>query len=83
MMVRLIRGLLAAAAAAATWATVVGDDWDVLVAHFLGVDHCGHRFGPDHPAMAAKLTQMDGVIRWVSPQQPLTTKAVTPGDLLG
>ncbi len=42
---------------------MVGDDWDVLVAHFLGVDHCGHRFGPDHPAMADKLTQMDGVIR--------------------
>lgn len=43
--------------------TVVGEDWEVLVAHFLGVDHCGHRFGPDHPAMADKLTQMDGVIR--------------------
>lgn len=43
--------------------TVSGGDWDVLVAHFLGVDHCGHRFGPDHPAMADKLTQMDGVIR--------------------
>lgn len=42
---------------------VVGDDWDILLAHFLGVDHCGHRFGPDHPAMADKLTQMDGVIR--------------------
>ena len=42
---------------------VVGEDWDVLVAHFLGVDHCGHRFGPDHPAMGQKLTQMDGVIR--------------------
>lgn len=43
--------------------TVAGGDWEVLVAHFLGVDHCGHRFGPDHPAMADKLTQMDGVIR--------------------
>lgn len=43
--------------------TVAGGDWDVLVTHFLGVDHCGHRFGPDHPAMADKLTQMDGVIR--------------------
>ena len=41
----------------------MGDDWDVLVAHFLGVDHCGHRVGPDHPAMADKLTQMDGVVR--------------------
>ncbi|KAK3550440.1 hypothetical protein QTP86_025675 [Hemibagrus guttatus] len=45
--------------------TMDGDDWDVLIAHFLGVDHCGHRFGPDHPAMAEKLTQMDGVIRRV------------------
>lgn len=52
--------------------TVVGDDWDVLVAHFLGVDHCGHRFGPDHPAMADKLTQMDGVIR--SDQPTLTSR---------
>ena len=39
------------------------DDWDVLIAHFLGVDHCGHRYGPDHPAMAEKLTQMDKVWR--------------------
>ena len=46
--------------------TVEGDDWDVLIAHFLGVDHCGHRFGPDHPAMAEKLTQMDEVIRSVA-----------------
>ena len=37
--------------------------WDVLIAHFLGVDHCGHRYGPNHPAMAEKLTQMDKVIR--------------------
>ena len=22
--------------------------WDVLVAHFLGVDHVGHTFGPSH-----------------------------------
>ena len=39
------------------------DDWDMLIAHFLGVDHCGHRYGPNHPAMADKLTQMDQVIR--------------------
>ena len=38
-------------------------DWDVLIAHFLGVDHCGHRFGPNHPAMTDKLIQMDSVIR--------------------
>jgi phosphatidylinositol glycan class O len=38
-------------------------DWDVLIAHFLGVDHCGHRYGPYHPVMAEKLTQMDQMLR--------------------
>jgi phosphatidylinositol glycan class O len=46
------------------------DDWDVVVAHFLGVDHVGHRFGPSHPAMAAKLAQMDGVVRSVADALP-------------
>ena len=40
-------------------------DWDVLIGHFLGVDHCGHKFGPNHPEMASKLTQMDTVLRYV------------------
>lgn len=38
-------------------------DWDVLIGHFLGVDHCGHRYGPQHPAMVGKLEEMDQVIR--------------------
>ena len=41
------------------------NDWDVLIAHFLGVDHCGHKFGPNHPEMASKLTQMDTVLRYI------------------
>ncbi|XP_029921447.1 GPI ethanolamine phosphate transferase 3 [Myripristis murdjan] len=60
--------------------TMVSDDWDVLVAHFLGVDHCGHRFGPDHPAMADKLTQMDGVIRSVIERLENDTLLVVMGD---
>ena len=39
-------------------------DWDVIVAHYLGVDHCGHRYGPNHPAMADKLNEMDEIIRY-------------------
>ena len=39
-------------------------DFDVLIAHFLGVDHCGHTFGPDHPRMSDKLQQMDQVVRY-------------------
>jgi phosphatidylinositol glycan class O len=37
-------------------------DWDVLIAHFLGVDHVGHTHGPDHPAMTTKLAQMNGTL---------------------
>ncbi|XP_064467465.1 GPI ethanolamine phosphate transferase 3-like isoform X2 [Ornithodoros turicata] len=39
------------------------NNWDVLIGHVLGVDHCGHWFGRDHPSMAAKLRQMDQAIR--------------------
>ncbi|KAI4876353.1 hypothetical protein NFI96_017816 [Prochilodus magdalenae] len=60
--------------------TMEGDDWDVLIAHFLGVDHCGHRFGPDHPAMAEKLTQMDDVIRSVIKRLQNDTLLVVMGD---
>ena len=34
-------------------------DWDVLIAHALGVDHAGHRYGPNHPEMSRKLDEMD------------------------
>lgn len=37
-------------------------DWDVIIAHFLGVDHCGHRYGPSHPEMANKLAQMNDIV---------------------
>lgn len=37
-------------------------EWDVLIGHFLGVDHAGHRYGPDHHAMRDKLQQMNEVI---------------------
>jgi len=36
--------------------------WDFLIGHFLGVDHVGHRMGPDHPTMKAKLEQMNDVL---------------------
>jgi len=37
-------------------------DWDVTLAHFLGVDHVGHRFDPFHPVMRDKLSQMNAII---------------------
>lgn len=35
--------------------------WDVIFGHYLGVDHAGHRYGPDHPAMKSKLAEMNEV----------------------
>lgn len=39
-------------------------DWQVLIAHFLGVDHCGHKHGPLHEEMSRKLDEMNDVIRY-------------------
>ncbi|EGN97727.1 hypothetical protein SERLA73DRAFT_56998 [Serpula lacrymans var. lacrymans S7.3] len=36
--------------------------WDFAIAHGLGVDHAGHRVGPDHPTMRAKLAQMNDLL---------------------
>lgn len=38
------------------------DDWNLFIAHFLGVDHCGHRYGPFHNEMRRKLTEMNEII---------------------
>jgi phosphatidylinositol glycan class O len=38
-------------------------NYDVLIAHFLGVDHCGHKYGPDHPSMDEKLAEINDVLK--------------------
>jgi len=55
-------------------------EWDVMFAHFLGVDHAGHRYGPNHPAMTAKLQQMDGVLRDLVKKLDDDTLLVVMGD---
>lgn len=54
--------------------------WDVIFAHYLGADHAGHRYGPDHPAMTAKLQQMDTVIRQIINLLDDRTLLVVMGD---
>jgi GPI ethanolamine phosphate transferase 3 subunit O len=55
-------------------------EWDVMIAHFLGVDHAGHRYGPNHPAMTAKLEQMNVVLREVAAALDEETLLVVMGD---
>lgn len=37
-------------------------DWGLLIAHFLGVDHVGHTHGPSSPHMTRKLDEMNTVL---------------------
>ena len=54
--------------------------WDVFIGHFLGVDHAGHKFGPDHPEMARKLGEMDSVVEEVAARLPPDTVLLVFGD---
>eukprot|EP00963_Diacronema_lutheri_P010090 scaffold956_cov389-Pavlova_lutheri.AAC.8 len=38
------------------------NEWDVLIGHFLGVDHVGHIFSVDDEEMSHKLHQMDNFL---------------------
>lgn len=55
-------------------------EWDLLIGHLLGVDHAGHRYGPAHPAMTAKLRQMDDFIRNLTVTIDDDTVLVVMGD---
>ncbi|XP_037946373.1 GPI ethanolamine phosphate transferase 3-like [Teleopsis dalmanni] len=59
---------------------LVKSDWQVLIAHFLGVDHCGHKHGPMHHEMARKLTEMNNVIRMVIDKMDNDTTLFVMGD---
>lgn len=56
------------------------DQWDVIFGHYLGVDHAGHRYGPDHVATNDKLKQMDQVIRDIMAALDDETLLVVMGD---
>ncbi|KAI0298191.1 hypothetical protein BC826DRAFT_1103125 [Russula brevipes] len=54
--------------------------WDFLIGHFLGVDHVGHRVGPDHPTMLAKQQQMNDVLKRVVDALHEDTLLIVLGD---
>jgi len=40
-------------------------DWDMLILHYLGLDHIGHVHGPNSPLVPRKLREMDSVVKEV------------------
>ncbi|XP_023175163.2 GPI ethanolamine phosphate transferase 3 [Drosophila hydei] len=59
---------------------LASNDWQVLIAHFLGVDHCGHKHGPIHDEMARKLTEMNDIISSVVAGMDNDTTLLIMGD---
>ncbi|KAJ8609998.1 hypothetical protein MRB53_038838 [Persea americana] len=39
------------------------DDWNVMIMHYLGLDHIGHKTGPQGPNMLPKQKEMDGIVK--------------------
>jgi len=40
-------------------------DWDVLILHYLGLDHIGHLAGPRSALVLPKLREMDGIVKLI------------------
>ncbi|EHA24395.1 hypothetical protein ASPNIDRAFT_182442 [Aspergillus niger ATCC 1015] len=38
------------------------DDWSAFIMHYLGLDHIGHKAGPQSPYMTTKQQEMDSVV---------------------
>nr|CAD7430887.1 unnamed protein product [Timema monikensis] len=43
-------------------------DWDVMILHYLGLDHIGHLEGPESRHVGPKLHEMDNVVRRIHQQ---------------
>jgi ethanolaminephosphotransferase len=50
-------------------------DWDVMVLHYLGIDHVGHSLGPQHPRLKEKLGEMREILAEIA-------QALGPKDLI-
>jgi phosphatidylinositol glycan class O len=51
-----------------------------MIAHFLGVDHAGHRYGPNHPEMESKLGQMSDILQHIFDTMDNDTIVFVLGD---
>jgi len=54
--------------------------WDVIIGHYLGVDHAGHQYGPSHPAMSVKLQEMNKVMTEIMHKIDDETLFIVMGD---
>ncbi|XP_037081422.1 GPI ethanolamine phosphate transferase 2-like [Pollicipes pollicipes] len=55
-------------------------DWDLLILHYLGLDHIGHLAGPASPLIGAKLAEMSDVMEQL--YHGLTARTTGPPPVL-
>lgn len=58
--------------------TLKRDDWDMLILHYLGLDHIGHISGPYSSLIQPKLVEMDDVLKKI--HGALISKVSPPHD---
>lgn len=54
--------------------------WDLVVTHFLGVDHIGHTHDAQHPLMRERLRRMDTIVKRVVEGLPDDALLLLYGD---
>lgn len=54
--------------------------WDVLIGHMLGIDHVGHKYGPNHFTMKEKQLQANEFIKRICEKLDDDTLLVVMGD---
>ncbi|CAN6674864.1 GPI ethanolamine phosphate transferase 2 [Trichomonascus vanleenenianus] len=55
-------------------------EWDVLILHYLGLDHIGHKGGPESPFMPVKQKEMDSIFQKIHESVDDNTLLVLCGD---
>lgn len=56
------------------------DNWDVLILHYLGLDHIGHALGSSPPEMDMKQAELDNIIKELYEQSDEDTLLLVLGD---
>ena len=57
-----------------------GSNFDIMVAHLIGLDHAGHTHGPTHPELERKLLDVERIVENIIDKMDDETTLVVFGD---
>lgn len=59
---------------------LINNNWDVLILHYLGLDHIGHAMGSSPPEMNMKQAELDNIIKKLYDKSDENTLLLVLGD---